>query len=565
MSAMIKAAIAKVRDNLLRPSGAAVGASAGASASAGAIDPKDFTIVTEGKADILFPKQEEVFYNPIQQFNRDLSVTCIRAWDSLYGSKLKSHKHRKLNETKRRKLNPNTEMDAADVPNYITILEALSATGLRAIRYAKEIPHVKEIIANDLLPAAVKSIDRNVQYNGVQHIIKANQDDANVLMYRNKSANKKYHIIDLDPYGTVTPFVDAALQSIEEDGMMLVTCTDLSVLAGNGYPEKCFALYGGANMVSHDATHESALRLVLNLLNQSAAKYKKHVEPLLSLSIDFYVRVFVKVKTSPIKVKELQSNTMITYHCSQCGSYSNQKLGRMVEKQSRKKKAQKIVKYSVAQGPPVDSKCKYCGGTSLLAGPMYAGPLHNEEFINEVLKINEARFKENDTVYGTKDRIKGMLTLAKSEVTVDGSQFYFSPNTLSSLIKLQVPATKIIAAGLGSLGFDCSLTHAQPSTLKTNAPWDAIWYVMKNCHENKEKYQGRNLEDLPEKGVGYRILKHLEDNKDYYDELYGSKLSFEQNETSGKVEKMRKLKIVRFQENPTKNWGPKARPSGKEI
>lgn len=185
----------------------------------------------------------------------------------------------------------------------------------------------------------MKSIQRNIDYNGVQDIVTANQDDANVLMYRNKSDNKKYHVIDLDPYGTVTPFIDAALQSIEEDGLMLVTCTDLSVLAGNGYPEKCFALYGGVNMVSHDATHESALRLVLNLLNQSAAKYKKHVEPLLSLSIDFYVRVFVKVKTSPIKVKELQSNTMITYHCSQCGSFANQKLGRKVDKQSRKKEA----------------------------------------------------------------------------------------------------------------------------------------------------------------------------------------------------------------------------------
>lgn len=551
MSAMIRAALTKVRDNLLR----------NPSTSAPAIDPQDYTVVTEGKADILFPKQEEVFYNPIQQFNRDLSVTCIRAWDNLYGSKLKSHRHRKHNETKRRKLNPDEQGD----DRYITILEALSATGLRAIRYAKEIPHVKEIIANDLLPAAVKSIDRNVQYNNVEDIVKPNQDDANVLMYRNKAVNKKYHIIDLDPYGTVTPFIDAALQSIEEDGMMLVTCTDLSVLAGNGYPEKCFALYGGVNMVSHDATHESALRLVLNLLNQSAAKYKKHVEPLLSLSIDFYVRVFVKVKTSPIKVKELQSNTMITYHCSQCGSFANQRLGRMVEKQSRKKKDQKIVKYSVAQGPPIDSKCKYCGGTNHLAGPMYAGPLHNEEFINEVLKINESRFKEKDTVYGTKDRIKGMLTLAKSELTTDGSQFYFSPNTLSSLIKLQVPALKRIAAGLGSLGFDCSLTHAQPSTIKTDAPWDAIWYVMKKCHDDKEAYQGRNLEDMPEKGIGYRILKHLEDNKEHYDDLYGSKLSLEQNETSGKIEKMRKLKIVRFQENPTKNWGPKARPSGKEL
>lgn len=31
------------------------------------------TVVKEGKADILFPSANEVFYNPVQEFNRDLT------------------------------------------------------------------------------------------------------------------------------------------------------------------------------------------------------------------------------------------------------------------------------------------------------------------------------------------------------------------------------------------------------------------------------------------------------------------------------------------------------------
>ncbi|SCU90296.1 LADA_0F03092g1_1 [Lachancea dasiensis] len=543
---MIKAAINRIRNRFLKPV-----------TNSGS---DKYNIVTEGKGHILFPEKETVFYNPIQQFNRDLSVTCIKAWDNLYGQtkqdKNRTRKHGKKRGAddshevlKKRKLQDGSSETARkpDKP-YIKILEALSATGLRAIRYAQEIPNAREIVANDLLPAAVESIQRNVDYNGVGHIVKPNIDDANVLMYRNKASHKKYHVIDLDPYGTVTPFVDAALQNVEDDGLMLVTCTDLSVLAGNGYPEKCFALYGGVNMAGHDATHESALRLVLHLLGQSAAKYRKSIEPVLSLSIDFYVRVFVKVKTNPLKVKNLQNNSMITYMCSGCGAYHNQKLGRQSERET--KKGKKFLKYSLAQGPPVDRRCPYCGGAHHLAGPMYAGPLHNKEFINEVLRIN--REEHTDEVYKTRKRIEGMLTLAKNELE---APFYFTPNRVSSVLKFQVPSLKTVVAGLGSLGFECSLTHAQPSSLKTNAPWEAIWYVMRRyCEDNKLC----NLEKMNPNSFGYKILTNdAVVNRSEYD----GKLSFDENEHSGNVEKLRKLKIVRYQENPSRNWGPKARPT----
>lgn len=509
-----------------------------------AINLEDFNVVKEGKAEILFPKKDTVFYNPIQQFNRDLSVCCIKAWDQLYREK-KQNKHRKRATENDEPLEKRRKVVDDNSTRYMRILEALSATGLRAIRYAQEIPHVKQIVANDLLPEAVESIRRNAEYNGVGELVKPNTDDANVLMYRNKSRNQKYHVIDLDPYGTVTPFIDSALQAVEEDGLMLVTCTDLSVLAGNGYPEKCFALYGGANMVSHEATHESALRLVLHQLGQSAAKYKKSVEPLLSLSIDFYVRVFVRIRTSPIEVKNLQSNTMTVYHCSQCGSYHEQPLGRVSSKTT--KKNQSLKKYSVAQGPPIDSKCKFCGGTYHLAGPMYAGPLHNQEFIDTVLKVNESH---TDTIYGTRRRIEGMLTLAKNEIP--DAPFYFSPNHLSSILKLQVPPLKKIVAGLGSLGYQCSLTHAQPSSIKTDAPWEAIWYVVAYSDEQLDPKRPK------EHSTGYRIFDKM--NQWSQDQDF-TKLSYEPNVQSGKVESLRKLKIVRFQENPTKNWGPKSRPT----
>ena len=34
--------------------------------------PPGFSEITEGRAKILFPSTNEVFYNPVQEFNRDL-------------------------------------------------------------------------------------------------------------------------------------------------------------------------------------------------------------------------------------------------------------------------------------------------------------------------------------------------------------------------------------------------------------------------------------------------------------------------------------------------------------
>uniref|UniRef100_A0A3Q3JZA8 Uncharacterized protein n=1 Tax=Monopterus albus TaxID=43700 RepID=A0A3Q3JZA8_MONAL len=58
--------------------------------SKGKTSPADLlpgeTVVKEGKAAILFPSANEVFYNPVQEFNRDLTIhyticcSCFSCW-----------------------------------------------------------------------------------------------------------------------------------------------------------------------------------------------------------------------------------------------------------------------------------------------------------------------------------------------------------------------------------------------------------------------------------------------------------------------------------------------------
>lgn len=47
-----------------------------------------------------------------------------------------------------------------------------------------------------------------------------------------------------------------------------------------------------------------ALRLLLSSLSSIAGRYGRYIVPMISLSIDFYIRVFVRVYTNAIEVKK---------------------------------------------------------------------------------------------------------------------------------------------------------------------------------------------------------------------------------------------------------------------
>ena len=63
----------------------------------------------------------------------------------------------------------------------------------------------------------------------------------------------------------------------------------------------CFAKYG-CYPVKEKYHHEVALRALLHAIDTSANRYKKHIEPWISVSPDFYVRVFMRVFVSPVEV-----------------------------------------------------------------------------------------------------------------------------------------------------------------------------------------------------------------------------------------------------------------------
>ncbi|EDN98108.1 hypothetical protein SS1G_12965 [Sclerotinia sclerotiorum 1980 UF-70] len=576
-------------------------------------DGKEYTTVKEGLAHILIPAEgskvpqttpkgqnqvQSVFYNPIQQFNRDLSVLAIKAYgESILEKKRKIiERDRQKNAAKKEKKRKRVAEEGNDGPrkagkyesageavelplavgkpentikdkemeskegdvmdqnggtnttasvanggsnNHVTtetvevpenkdgheptkpanpinprfkILDALSATGLRALRYAQEIPFATSITANDLLPAATKTIELNVKHNKLENKINAVTGNALTHMYsligddsKDGSGSRKYDVIDLDPYGTAAPFLDAAVQAVRDDGGLLcVTCTDAGVWASNGYPEKAYSLYGGVT-VKGQHSHEGGLRLILHSIATSAARYGLAMEPLLSLSIDFYARVFVRIYKSPSDVKFLAGKTMMVYNCDTgCGAWTTQMVGKNKLVPNKNGNGH-FWKHVYSMGPSAGENCSHCGMRTHLAGPMYGGPLHQPEFVQRIL--DDLPNVSKDT-YHTTARIEGMLTLALEEnllptkelpdsptdssktgkndpAALDHYPFFFIPSMLAKVIHCVTPHENALRGALRHLGYRVTRSHTKGGSIKTDAPWDVIWEIMREWARQK--------------------------------------------------------------------------------
>ncbi|KAI1470228.1 N2,N2-dimethylguanosine tRNA methyltransferase [Daldinia caldariorum] len=630
-------------------------------------DGQEFTEVKEGLARILVPfsakdiadkksnieEQQKVFYNPIQQFNRDLTVLAIKAYAEDVFAKRRVGNAERVAKRKREKTdtdgrnskkekvtenadgatstaddaikNNGVQPDDADVtlpdadlpaensqsaqdqetkptevrnnqptPKF-TILDALSATGLRALRYAQELPFVTSVTANDLSPSAVKAIKQNAEHNGVESKVNATSGDARAHMYsllthelaeekgKNKKGgnkpnkpNSKYNVIDLDPYGTAAPFFDAAVNAVRDDGGLLcVTCTDSGVFASNGYPEKTFALYGGTPVKGWHS-HEAGLRLIIHGLASTAARYGLAIEPLLSLSIDYYVRIFVKVRKSPAEVKFLAGKTMIVYSCDQgCGAWETQFLARNRKTPNASGKGV-FYKHGLAMAPTVDQLCKECGSKMHLSGPMYGGPLHSPDFIKKIL---DDLPNAPDEIYGTKPRIEGMLQTALEEfltppedrmeshredefAAIEHYPFYFHPAKLAGTLHCMSPDEDSFRGALRSLGYEVTRSHCKGGSIKTNAPWSVIWHIMREWVREKAPVR---VDRIKENTPAYTLLRlgktdeatkentGKDAEREAIDQL---KVVFDQK--LGR-DASKKKGLVRYQTNPREHWGPQSR------
>ena len=379
-------------------------------------EEKKDNVVQEGKAEVYSPPS--VFYNPVQQFNRDLTINVITQYARDLRKEQTSKPKRRRGAQTKEGSEGNGSSDTKDncddqtmnepvagqpCPDGIRILEALAASGLRSVRFAKEIPGVKQVVTNDLDSTAVEYIKRNIAHNKLEGLITPSLADATMLMYQHRAPDKQFDVIDLDPYGSASIFLDSTVQSVRDGGLLCITCTDMAVLCGN-VPETCHSKYGSVGLKS-PACHEMALRILLQSIESAANRYGRYCQPLISMSVDFYVRVFVRIYSSAHQVKQSITKFAHVYQCVECKSHQLHRIANKVDTQGG-------FKFVPASVPADITRCPHCGGRCTVGGPLWADPIHDQDFLQRVL--DSAEQAQGD--FGTGDRVVGMLSMMLEEI-----------------------------------------------------------------------------------------------------------------------------------------------------
>lgn len=323
-------------------------------------------IITEGSAKLKISpgkkisKKLPVFYNPIMKLNRDISILLLNSISK----------------------------------KAMQIALPLAGSGVRGLRFLKELnkDKIKNMSFNDY--KTLKNIKENLKLN--------NLDKKNNLSLYNKDANlfllesKGFDYIDIDPFGTPNPFLESAVVRLARNGILAVTATDTSALAGSSV-NACLRKYW-AKPLKNEFMHETGIRILIRKVQLIGAQLDKALEPIFSYAKDHYYRVFFRCEKGKKKVDNLlKKHEFLIY-----------------DKKTLKRKVVDDI-YNIKKGYE-------------FAGPLWSAKLWNNTLIEKMYKTCN---QENDKLFN-------LISIIKDECKIDAVGFY-DLHKLSKLKRVQNP------------------------------------------------------------------------------------------------------------------------------
>jgi len=170
--------------------------------------------------------------------------------------------------------------------------------------------------------------------------------------------------------------------------------------------------------------HEMSLRILLYAISAAAGRHRRSIEPVLSVAIDHYVRVFVRVSRSPRSaLTAAQEKTSYVLQSEACPSFSlvpvlppTPTKGENAKSRARRRRRTEGTDSPAAspggespQQPNQDGEvgavasslesaehtsslglggvCPETGGQMRMGGPIWTGPLHDEKWVTRALAM----------------------------------------------------------------------------------------------------------------------------------------------------------------------------------
>lgn len=356
------------------------------------MEERGYTIdVPEGEP----TKDSEVFYNPEMELNRDLSEIAAKVFSNTIEEKLR-------------------------------VCDPLTGTGIRGMRYSDI---ASELVLNDANPEAVERVEKALERNNVEADVR--NEDANVLLsgFRNY-----FQLIDVDPFGPFTPFLDSAARASNHQSFAGFTATDNAVPAGS-YPTTCRRRYG-SRPLKNSFMHETGLRIYIKEVFQNYARYDKEFDPKICFHHRHYSRVMGRVTESKKRTNRALDNIGFLSFCPECHW---RKLERVEE-------------------------CGHCGAETEIAGPLWTGKLADQRFTEKML--------EDYPAWDSKEFLEKVHS--EAEILTP----YYDLHQLCSALGSSVPKRDEVIATLREKGYPVERTHFTPDGFRTDAPIEDIHSVI---------------------------------------------------------------------------------------
>ncbi|MGB8027061.1 MAG: tRNA (guanine(10)-N(2))-dimethyltransferase [Nitrososphaeraceae archaeon] len=376
----------------------------------------DVSEIKEGKTSLLVPSsalsqsvppKNPAFFNPNAKWNRDISMLVYK----VYTSSLKNK----------------------------TLADSICGVGARGLRASVEVPQIETIYFNDLNPIAIEFAKESAKLNQVQDkcIFKTNEV-CKFLNFEEREI-RRFDIVDLDPFGSPSPYVDCVLRSVSNGGLISITATDTAVLCGV-YPSVCYRKYYGFPIRS-EYSNEIGVRLLVSFIALNATRFDLSVVPYFCHSNLHYLRVYLKIIFSSSLANTVSSKIGFIKHCQKCKS-------RRVEKI----REQNLV-------------CDLCGTKCIMAGPLWIDSIFDSDFVNSML--NELKNSENSTSpRNDHNRLLKMMQICTSELPIPA---YFETDSIASSAKKSSISLDKVISTLASNGFQSSKTTMNEKGFKTDA------------------------------------------------------------------------------------------------
>lgn len=372
--------------------------------------------VKEGKASLLVPELDKesgepvqhlrseapVFYNPVMRTNRDTAMLVIRAYQ------------RQTNHP-------------------VTVCEPMTGCGVRGVRFLLETHPIDSLVLGDLNPSALRLARENLRINNLTGKASLRELDASLLLSLHSYPRGRFDYIDIDPYGTPAPFIDATIMATKNHGVIALTATDMAPLCGVN-KRACFRKYGGWPLHG-DFCHESALRIMSGTMVRHAAVYEYGATPIFSYYSDHYIRAYYRIDRGARRADRKLKQLGYIKYCSSC------------------------LRYETSEDNYKDM-CN-CGETMMVGGPMWLGGLSSPEYTKAMLNDLEK------LPYLKSSKTEEILRLVNSEHGYPVG--FYVIDSLCRKVGVPSIATDRVIEAIRSRGHRVTRVHYDPRGIKTDA------------------------------------------------------------------------------------------------